>query len=354
MSAVRIKARASEAAEKLKRFRRGSGHCDGALALLEATSSTLILAAPSAPSGSAAACGTLRDSPCLLSYLDVRARLVAALVHLPADRRERRVDHATGLMVLSLAAIEAQVEATGATTGARARPRRRPRRHVRRGPGRPGVVRRNAAGLDGDHPELVLRNAHHPPGVTPMRTLDVGPRIAPRVPHGFDTRPYERFGVAPLGPTIGAEVDGVDLSTPDRRRPRGRRSGRRCWSGRCSSSATSSLDPRVPARLRRPVGRARSSQPVLVPKGDTADVVPPGQGRHGHRQRERSGTPTSPFTAAPALGAVLRAVEVPSAGGDTMWADMCGGVRQPPPTSVKARIDGLTAVHDWRPELRAR
>jgi AcrR family transcriptional regulator len=50
-----------------------------------------------------------------LSYLDVRARLVAALDHLPADRRARRVDHATGLMVLSLAAIEAQVEATGAT-----------------------------------------------------------------------------------------------------------------------------------------------------------------------------------------------------------------------------------------------
>ena len=46
-----------------------------------------------------------------LSYLEVRARLVELLDHLPAPRRERRVDHATALMVVSLAAAEARLEA---------------------------------------------------------------------------------------------------------------------------------------------------------------------------------------------------------------------------------------------------
>ena len=42
----------------------------------------------------------------------------------------------------------------------------------------------------------------------------VGPRIAARVPEGFDTRPYERFSVEPLAPTIGAVVGGVSLADP--------------------------------------------------------------------------------------------------------------------------------------------
>jgi AcrR family transcriptional regulator len=50
-----------------------------------------------------------------LSYLEVRTRLVEVLDHLPAERRERRVDHATGLMLLSLAATEARLDAEGAT-----------------------------------------------------------------------------------------------------------------------------------------------------------------------------------------------------------------------------------------------
>ncbi|MGW8374753.1 TauD/TfdA family dioxygenase [Streptomyces sp. ODS28] len=52
------------------------------------------------------------------------------------------------------------------------------------------------------------------------------------------------------------------------------------------------------------------------------------------------------FMANPSLGAVLRAVEVPAAGGDTMWADM-GAAYDNLPEDLKARIEDLTAVHDW-------
>lgn len=48
-----------------------------------------------------------------LSYLEVRSRLVEVLEHLPEDRRGRRVNHAAGLMILSLATAESQLDATG-------------------------------------------------------------------------------------------------------------------------------------------------------------------------------------------------------------------------------------------------
>lgn len=50
----------------------------------------------------------------------------------------------------------------------------------------------------------------------------------------------------------------------------------------------------------------------------------------------------------PALGSVLRLLEVPPVGGDTMWADM-GAAYDNLPADVREHIDGLTAVHDFIP-----
>jgi taurine dioxygenase len=49
----------------------------------------------------------------------------------------------------------------------------------------------------------------------------------------------------------------------------------------------------------------------------------------------------------PSFGAVLRAVEVPELGGDTLWAD-AGAAYDGLPSEVRERIDGMVAVHDWR------
>ena len=40
-----------------------------------------------------------------------------------------------------------------------------------------------------------------------------GPRVARRTPDDWVDRPYERFTLRPLTPTIGAEVDGVRLAS---------------------------------------------------------------------------------------------------------------------------------------------
>jgi taurine dioxygenase len=48
----------------------------------------------------------------------------------------------------------------------------------------------------------------------------------------------------------------------------------------------------------------------------------------------------------PSFAAVLRAVEIPAVGGDTLWADM-GAAYDLLPEDIQARIDPLEAEHDW-------
>ena len=52
------------------------------------------------------------------------------------------------------------------------------------------------------------------------------------------------------------------------------------------------------------------------------------------------------WRACPSMGAVLHAIEVPPAGGDTLFADMYAAYDGLDPT-VQDRIDGLAAVHDY-------
>jgi taurine dioxygenase len=48
----------------------------------------------------------------------------------------------------------------------------------------------------------------------------------------------------------------------------------------------------------------------------------------------------------PSLGSILRAVELPPLGGDTLWADM-GAAYDLLPSDVQARVDDLVAQHDY-------
>lgn len=56
------------------------------------------------------------------------------------------------------------------------------------------------------------------------------------------------------------------------------------------------------------------------------------------------------LAAAPTLGAVLRAVDLPPVGGDTLWADT-GAVYRALPDELRAEIDDLHVVHDFKKAL---
>lgn len=180
-----------------------------------------------------------------------------------------------------------------------------------------------------------------------MLTLEIGPRVTARTVPGFDDRPYERFTVTPLSPTIGAEIGGVHLGDP--------------------------VDDELHAELRRallewkvlffrdqdvtrPQQRAFAETwgalerhpfyKYVHPGNDEADVVTLAKdAMSGGAENEWHADVT--WHSEPSWGAVLRAVEVPDIGGDTLWSD-AAAAHDALPEDLRERIAGLTAVHDWQ------
>lgn len=70
---------------------------------------------------------------------------------------------------------------------------------------------------------------------------------------------------------------------------------------------------------------------------------------YGPRTSGRWHTDTS-WLLQPTLGAVLRAVDLPDVGGDTLWAD-AGAVYRDLPEDLRAEIDELYVVHDFKKSL---
>ncbi|UUV28510.1 TauD/TfdA family dioxygenase [Amycolatopsis roodepoortensis] len=182
------------------------------------------------------------------------------------------------------------------------------------------------------------------PATVPDGGILEGPRLLRRLPEGAEERPYELFALRPLGRLIGAEIGGVDLARP--------------------------LTPALHAELNRALlewkvlffrdqditsahqrafaanwGELETNP--FIPKGETEDTT---------RFTRSASMPAFEniwhvdvtFRPEPALGSVLRLIEVPPVGGDTMWADMAAAYDNLP-EDVRERIDGLTAVHDFIP-----
>lgn len=180
-----------------------------------------------------------------------------------------------------------------------------------------------------------------------MRIPDAGPRVAARTPDGFDSRPYERFGVRPLGPTIGAEIDGVDLGGPIDDDLHGEiRRALLEW------KVLFFRDQDITRAQQRAFAERwgdleRHPFYAFVNPGQTdvdvvtlaKDATAPGVENEWHADIT--------WHATPSFGAVLRAVEVPEVGGDTLWAD-AGAAYDGLGEAVRERIGHLTAVHDWR------
>ena len=100
-------------------------------------------------------------------YREARQRLIAALDDIPEELRERRVDHAVAVVVMSLAATEA----AGRVAPLRRGPGQRPHRHRHRSPRGPRLPRhRGRPALAAAPPRLKPRSHHaHPRARTPRR-----------------------------------------------------------------------------------------------------------------------------------------------------------------------------------------
>lgn len=172
-----------------------------------------------------------------------------------------------------------------------------------------------------------------------MFTLDVGPKIGLRPA----TTAYDGFEVRPLSPTIGAVVSGIEMrsATPEQLRP-------------------ALLDWKVlffeDESLTRDEQRSFALEWGDLERHPFYSYVQPGQTDVDVVRLAKDAVTTGfenewhadlTWHATPSFGAVLRAVEVPDVGGDTLWCDAAAAYDLLP-EEIKERIDGLSAVHDWQ------
>jgi taurine dioxygenase len=175
-----------------------------------------------------------------------------------------------------------------------------------------------------------------------------GPRIASRTPADWVDRPYTRFALEPVSPTIGAEVTGVSLAEPvDDELFEELNRALLEWKvlffrgqhltpteHMAFASRWGPIETHPFVRLRDP------NQPE-----DTPEVLRLQKGRDA-KGNENLWHSDVTWRACPSLGSVLQANEVPPVGGDTLWSDMAAAYDCLPP-DVQAHIDGMHAVHDW-------
>lgn len=178
----------------------------------------------------------------------------------------------------------------------------------------------------------------------PKRNFRSGARVLDRLPEGQESLPYTLFRVKPLSPLIGAEIDGVDLSHP--------------------------ITPALKEELHRALlewkviffrnQQITSEQHIAFAKQwgalETHPFLPRGSAEEIARfakdekviGMENIWHTDVTWRLNPAFGAVLRLIEKPPYGGDTIWADMAAAYDNLP-EEIKKRIDRLNAVHDFTP-----
>jgi len=151
------------------------------------------------------------------------------------------------------------------------------------------------------------------------------------------------FSLSPLTPTIGAEVGDIDLTQPvDAETRDGLRAALRDWKVLFFRDQDITTDQHL--TFARNFG-ALEVHPFAPQKPGYPEVLAI---THNEKSRGRENTWHSDVTwrEAPSLGSILRCLECPPVGGDTLFADMYAaydGLSD----EVKARIEGRMAVHDF-------
>lgn len=153
---------------------------------------------------------------------------------------------------------------------------------------------------------------------------------------------YDAFLVNPLTPLVGAEISGLDLTGP-LPEPTFQDLHRALLEWKVLFFRDQPLTSEQQLTLAGRWGEFEVNP--FFPMGDEAavsrlarDMNVAGMENVFHADHT--------FMANPSFGAILRAVDVPPAGGDTIWVDMAAAYDNLS-DEVKKRIEGLTAIHDW-------
>jgi taurine dioxygenase len=174
-----------------------------------------------------------------------------------------------------------------------------------------------------------------------------GPRVMPRVPENWVDQPYARITVSPLTPTIGGVVEGVSLAEAvDEELFAELNRALLEWKvlffrdQQITGPQHTTFAAHWGALESHPFIRVAVDQPEETPEVVRFEKGPKMGGFENVWHSDVT------WRECPSLGSVLRAIEVPPTGGDTLWADM-GAAYDGLTSSMKEQVAGLIAEHDW-------
>lgn len=156
--------------------------------------------------------------------------------------------------------------------------------------------------------------------------------------------PAATFEIEPVGPTIGAEIRGLDLT-----RPPDAESFRALEAALIAHKVVYLRDQQIGTRQHVAIGHMFGELEIhpFSPEGEFPEIMV----LDNHRDNPVLSTDVwhsdTTFRECPTKYSILRCLEIPDTGGDTIWADMCAaydGLSD----ALKAMIGGLGAVHDFR------
>ena len=149
------------------------------------------------------------------------------------------------------------------------------------------------------------------------------------------------FSVDPLTPTIGAVIRGADLRMPDAPLCAALKQALHGW--KVLFFYDNDISAAEQVALGRQFGELET-HPVVphVPGLPEVSVIIHDRDSRGNQNMWHSDVTWRPE---PSWGSILRAVEVPDVGGDTLFADM-GAAYDGLPATLKTRIEGRLAVHE--------
>ncbi len=153
----------------------------------------------------------------------------------------------------------------------------------------------------------------------------------------------QNFEIEPIGPTIGAELHGIDF-TRALDPQTFRRLEQALWDHKVVYARNQDMTPAQQVALGRLFGELEVHP--FRPEGEFPEVLV----LDNHKDNPVLSTDVwhsdTTFRERPTKYSILRCLIIPAAGGDTLWADMCAAY-EGLSADMRRLIDGLSAVHDF-------
>lgn len=177
----------------------------------------------------------------------------------------------------------------------------------------------------------------------PLRRPAAGPRVLQR-PDEAGAGEYRHLRIVPQAPTIGGLVHGVRLGALDDEQFAELRRALHAWKVLFFEDQDLSTDQlgALADRFGRVIDDTLIARPATNPADSVVVFTRDGQTFGYENEWHSDGT----FRSMPTAGTILRAIEVPAMGGDTVFADMAAAFDNLDARDRELVLAG-TAVHDW-------